>query len=110
MCECIIGTAPAEVASDVAQRMLQRVDSCASVDPFAAQQQKQQHMQQHYHSANSLQAQASASSPASYALHGHPSAARLHTSPDNSGAAAGEAAGGDGSVHRGVRLTLPGSP
>lgn len=52
------------MAGDVAQRMLQRMDSCASVDPFAAQQQQQQQhvaagagMQQHYHSTNSLQAQ-----------------------------------------------------
>ncbi|BDA47049.1 probable protein NLP5 at N-terminal half [Coccomyxa sp. Obi] len=93
------------------QRMLQRVDSCASVDPFTAQQQQQQQqhhvaagagMQQHYHSTNSLQPQVSASSPASYALHGHPSAGHLHASPDsNSGAATGDAAGGDGSVHCG---------
>ena len=114
------GNACADLASDVAQRMLQRVDSCASVDPFAAQQQQQQHhhhhaaagagMQQHYHSANSLQAQVSASSPASYALHGQPSAGHLHASPDsNSGAATGDAAGGDSSVHRGVSQSLAAS-
>ncbi|KAK9919128.1 hypothetical protein WJX75_009606 [Coccomyxa subellipsoidea] len=82
------------------QRMLARVDSSASVDPYAAQVAAAAAVgMQRYHSSSSLQ---QASPSAAYGLPSHPSTQQLHRhDPSSSGAAAADGMAAEGSVHRG---------